>query len=138
MKIFRSFVLFLTLGISLFSVELNYKGDIDAIKLKEIYKSGLVIIDIRTKQEWQQTGVIKGSRLITFFDEKGAYDIKKFMEEFVKYVPDANTQAVIICRTGSRSVPVADFLGRSGYKNIYNQKYGITEWIQKGFPVVSP
>lgn len=130
-------VLFFVFVVSLFSAQLNYKGDIDAKRLKEIQKNAIVI-DIRTPVEWYQTGIVKGSKLITFFDEKGGYDMQAFMSEFAKYVKNQNDQVVIICRTGNRSVPVADFLARMGYKNIYNQKYGIAEWIQKGYPLGAP
>ena len=49
--------------------------DINNDQIKELMKTNTPIIDIRTSPEWDQTGVIPNSLLITFFDEKGNYDI---------------------------------------------------------------
>ena len=40
-------------------------------KLKLLMSEGVPLIDIRTAKEWQETGVIKDSHLITFFNESG-------------------------------------------------------------------
>ena len=37
-------------------------------KLKSLMSEGVPLIDIRTAKEWQETGVIKDSHLITFFN----------------------------------------------------------------------
>jgi len=77
----------------------------------------LTIIDIRTKPEWIETGIIKNSHLITFFDEKGSYNIPEFMGELNKVVKKDEPFA-IICRTGSRTRLVSSFLDKNGYKVI--------------------
>ena len=77
----------------------------------------LTIIDIRTKPEWIETGVVRNSHLITFFDEKGSYNIPKFMDELSKVVKKDEAFA-IICRTGSRTRLVSNFLDKNGYKVI--------------------
>lgn len=56
----------------------------------ELHKQGAPIIDIRTPGEWDQTGVIPGTSKIMFFDDRGSYDIDKFMGEFTKVVKDKN------------------------------------------------
>ena len=138
MKYFRHLVIVL-LGFSfLGAAEPNYKADIDAFKLKVLQDQGAVVVDIRTAPEWQETGIIQGSVPITFFQANGSYDIDAFMNAFMRAVPDKTHPVVIICRTGSRSVPVADFLARTGYQNVYNQKHGIVEWIGRGLPTVKP
>ena len=60
------------------------------------------------------------------------------MMELGAAVSSKDTPVIIICRTGSRSVPVADFLARNGFTNVYNQKHGIMEWVTKKLPLVSP
>lgn len=79
--------------------------------------NNLKIIDIRTKPEWLETGIIKGSYTITFFDEKGSYNIPKFLHE-LNAVVDKDEPFVLICRTGSRTRPVSKFLDKNGYKVI--------------------
>ena len=41
-------------------------SNIDNAKLKELVNQGVVLVDIRRKEEWQQTGVVEGSKTITF------------------------------------------------------------------------
>ena len=46
------------------------------------------IIDIRTPPEWKETGIVKNSYTVMFFDEKGAYDVKNFISELNKIVKE--------------------------------------------------
>jgi len=39
-------------------------------KIIILMESGVPLIDIRTKREWYETGVIKKSNLLTFFDKE--------------------------------------------------------------------
>ena len=43
--------------------------NIDNAELARLAASGVPVIDIRTEGEWKETGVIAGSRLLTFFDD---------------------------------------------------------------------
>lgn len=138
MKFFRYLTIILGLASLLGAAQPQYKADIDAFKLKTLKDQGAVVIDIRTRPEWYETGIVPGSVPITFFQANGAYDIDGFMNALVRAVPDKGHPVVIICRTGNRSVPVADFLTRMGYRNVYNQKHGIVEWIGRGLPTVKP
>ena len=52
--------------------------DIDNEKLQSLIDEGIPVVDVRRLDEWTATGVIKDSHLITFFDEKGNYDAKKW------------------------------------------------------------
>jgi len=85
---------------------------------KKIFSNkNLTIIDIRTEAEWIETGIVKNSHLITFFDEKGSYNIPKFMSELSK-VTKKGVPFALICRTGSRTRLVSDFLDKNGYRVI--------------------
>jgi len=105
----------------------------------EYFKNkGVVIIDIRTEPEWKETGIIEGSKLITFFDMYGRYDIEKFIKKFSKYVPNKDTKFILVCRTGSRTKIVGDFLANQlGYKNAMHLAGGIYAWMRENKPVVS-
>lgn len=100
----------------------------------EIINSGVKVIDIRTEAEWKQTGIIKDSILLTFYDEKGNYDPKKFLTE-VEALVKKGEKVAIICRSGSRSVPVANYLGKQGYESI-NLKGGIISLKNQGYELV--
>jgi hypothetical protein len=45
--------------------------NIDNAELARLAAQGVAVIDIRTEPEGKETGVIAGSKLLTFFDEKG-------------------------------------------------------------------
>jgi len=107
--------------------------DITPKELKELKEKGVVLIDIRTPGEWRQTGVIPGSKLLTFFDDYGNYDIDRFMSEFAKYVPTPDTPFVLVCRTGSRTATVGNFLAnQAGYSNAMHLAGGIYAWAADG------
>jgi len=98
-----------------------------------LYKTGIKIIDIRTKPEWEQTGIVKGSYTITFFDEKGDYDANKFIRSISEIVHPSEGFA-IICRSGNRTTAVAKFLRDVGYKKVINLKGGVRKAAKNGVP----
>ena len=91
-------------------------------------------IDIRRVEEWKQTGVVDGSIKSTAFDGQGRF-LKTFAEMIEKTVqPDE--ELALICRTGSRSAVLPNWLGtEGGYKNVLNVQDGIVSWIKQGLPV---
>ncbi len=83
----------------------------------EFFSKDITIIDIRTEAEWRQTGIVAGAKTITFFDENGNYDEKKFLQQLDRVV-DRNEEFAIICRSGARTRVVAQLLAQKGYKVI--------------------
>ena len=122
----KKIMLLLMLGVSFVWAELR---QVDASEA--IVKSGIQIVDIRTKPEWQETGVIKDSILITFFDEQGRYDVQAFMNELNKHVTK-DKEFALICRTGNRTSMVSEFLSKQGYK-VINLQGGIKRLISQGY-----
>ena len=100
----------------------------------DIVQSGIKIIDIRTEQEWQQTGIVKDSVPITFFDARGNYDAGKFLDTLSSHVKKGEEFA-LICRTGNRTTAVSDFLGKQGY-DVINLKGGVVSLGKQGFKLV--
>jgi rhodanese-related sulfurtransferase len=100
----------------------------------QIVQSGIKIIDIRTKPEWIETGIVKDSITITFFDARGNYDAQKFLDEINTHI-DKNEEFALICRTGSRTTSVSDFLGRQGY-SVINLKGGVNSLARQGYELV--
>ena len=90
------------------------------------------IIDIRTPAEWRETGIVKGSYTIMFFDEKGNFDVEAFLDQLQKVV-EKNEQFALICRVGSRTAIVSEFLSeRLGYR-VINLNGGIMKMIYEGY-----
>ncbi len=96
--------------------------------------SGIKIIDVRTPGEWKETGLVKGSIPIMFFDERGGYNVELFMSELQKHV-NGKEQFALICRSGSRSRVVADFLSQNFGYNVINLQGGIKDAITKQMPL---
>jgi len=109
--------------------------DIDNDKLKGLIDEGVPVVDVRRLDEWKTTGVIDGSHLLTFFDEKGNYDAKKWLGELSELI-NPEEPFVLICQSGVRSFNVSDWLGKN-FETVYNHRNGIGHWIKDGNKTVS-
>ncbi len=106
--------------------------DIDNAQLDKLLKSGVPIIDIRLQAEWEETGIVPNSKLLTFFDQNGRYDAAAWLDK-VKAFAKPSEPVIVICRTGNRTKPVSQFLSQqAGYQTVYNVKNGIRAWIANG------
>ncbi len=110
--------------------EAPYKS-LDNAGLEEMVRNGATIIDIRRPEEWQQTGVVEGSYLITAFDEHGRM-VPDFGPRFAQ-VADPTQPVVLICRTGNRTSALSRMLvEQTDYQDVYNVSRGIVSWIGAG------
>ncbi|UCV02030.1 rhodanese-like domain-containing protein [Dechloromonas denitrificans] len=110
--------------------------DIDNAELARLLKDGVPVIDIRLQSEWEETGIVGGSALLTFFDERGRHNAPAWLEK-VAPIAKPNEPVIVICRTGNRTKAVSQFLSQqAGYATVYNVKAGIKGWIASGAPVV--
>lgn len=98
-------------------------------------KKDITIIDIRTKGEWLETGMLKDSIPITFFDEQGQYDVSDFIKKLSKYVKKGETFA-LVCATGARTNMLGNFLGQNGF-NVINLTGGVDLAIRKGIELIT-
>lgn len=111
--------------------------DIDNAQLAKLMQSGVPVIDIRLQSEWEETGIVTGSKLHTFFDERGKADPAAWLDK-VKPYAKPNEPVIVICRTGNRTKAVSQFLSQqAGYATVYNVKAGIKGWIRENGPVVA-
>ncbi len=102
---------------------------------QELLAQKVPIVDIRTKSEWKETGIIKDAVPITFYNEQGQYDINKFLNELNAKV-DTKKEFAMICRTGSRSSIVGKFLSdKLGYK-IIDIRGGMLDARHRNVPIV--
>ena len=110
----------------------------DNQEIMSLMQSGVPIIDIRRASEWQDTGVIKRSNLITFFNKKGNYNLKDWLSKLKKIAKEGEP-VIIICRSGRRSGIVSKFLDeQANYSNVYNATGGILSWISSKNKTVQP
>ena len=109
-------------------------ANIDNAQLKKLMDEGVVLYDIRRPEEWRQTGVVAGSRKLTY-SEAGGKPHPDFLRHFTAEV--AKDQPVIlICRSGSRTDRLARHLvEQHGYTQVFNVQHGINRWLGNNQPV---
>ena len=111
--------------------------DIDNAALARLTASGVPLIDVRTAPEWDQTGIVQGSHLLTFFDQRGNANPTEWLNK-AKAIAKPNEPVIVICRSGSRSGAVSRFLSQNaGYTKVYNVKNGIAGWTREGRPTTA-
>lgn len=94
-----------------------------------------IIIDVRRPDEWQKTGVIKNSKLLTLFDTRGRTN-PEFIKK-IRLIPK-HANIVFVCKVGARSEEAAKYLTKElGFTNVYNLDNGIVSWKRQNKPVVS-
>jgi len=113
-------------------------SEVDYKQLQNMIKKGVKVIDIRRIDEFKRFGIIKSAHTLTFFDDRGNYDISSWMNKFTKIVKSKDESFVLYCAHANRSKVVGDFLSKQvGYKNVYDLKGGIEYgWIDKGLKTV--
>ena len=97
----------------------------------------LRLIDIRTPQEWRQTGVAPGSGQVDFY--RGPEVLLNAVLQMVG--GDRNAPIALICRTGNRTGHAQKFLQAQGFTRVYNVKEGMAGsaagpgWLKRNLPV---
>ena len=110
--------------------------NIDNAELARLMAKGVPVIDIRTAGEWKSTGVIPGSKLLTFFDEKGNANPAQWLAS-AKGIAKTDQPVILICRSGGRTRAATQFLAqKAGYTTVYNVKQGMNGWLAEQRPVV--
>jgi rhodanese-related sulfurtransferase len=97
----------------------------------------LRMLDIRTPEEWGETGVAQGAWPVNLYDEG-------FPDRLFKARDLAGDRPLaLICRTGGRSGGVMETLRKSGYTGFVDVAEGMLGsaagpgWIKAGLPVVT-
>jgi len=91
-------------------------------------KSSMLVVDIREPSE-HATGVAKGAVLMPIGQ------ISKRIGE----LPAPKTQPfLVICNTQNRSSRIVEQLQAMGYTNASYVKGGMSQWAQRGWPMVKP
>ena len=111
---------------------------VDNADLERLLEVGVPVVDIRTPEEWEATGIIEGSHLLTFFDAEGNYDARAWLSALSAIAaPDA--PVAIICHSGGRSNVVTRFLdSQVGYEKVHDVHRGISQWIAEERPTIPP
>jgi rhodanese-related sulfurtransferase len=91
--------------------------------LAQLKAGKLILVDIRTPDEWKQTGVAQGAMRLDMQHPKGA---PGFMDDLLKLTKgDKNAPVALICRTGNRTTQVQRYLEAQGFTQVFNVREGM-------------
>jgi peptidylprolyl isomerase len=110
---------------------------INGDELLSMQQKELIVIDIRTEEEWEETGIIKNSKKITAFDQEGNFN-PAFLNSFESLTKKnkENSKVVFVSKEGDISSILANgFVEQLGYKKMLSLQGGIKEWINLGLPL---
>ena len=80
-----------------------------------------VVLDVRTKEELEESGKIPNALHIDIFKGQG------FIDDIEKL--DATKNYYVYCRSGGRSAQACAIMNQLGFSNTYNLLGGFTEWV---------
>ena len=92
----------------------------DTIKAREAWQQArtgkLTIVDIRSPEEWRETGVAKGAWKVTIH---GPQQMRGFLAQLLRRTGGDRTRPItLICATGIRSEYARRYLRRQGFTNV--------------------
>ncbi len=101
--------------------------NVDATTFKKwIDEKKSILIDLRTNDELNNKGFIKGATQIDYFDKNAESVISKL---------DKKQTYLIYCAGGGRSGECADLMKKEGFTHVVNLEKGFDDWKKKGFEV---
>ena len=91
------------------------EGDIEYEELVNKQKQGAILIDVRSKQEYNENNL------------KGSINIPEYwiMKQIKNVVQDKEKNIILYCSNGGRSRRAYDKLKKMGFVNVYNLYGGI-------------
>ena len=134
----RRFLFLLIPTLLLAAGRVDAEPDMNAPDALAAAQAGQVkLIDIRTLQEWRQTGVAPGAGRVDFY--RGPEHLLAGILQ--QAGGDKNAPIALICRTGSRTTHAQKFLQAQGFTHVLNVKEGMAGsaagpgWLRRGLPV---
>lgn len=98
----------------------------------------LLLVDVRSPQEWRQTGVPAGAELVTIHQPDGLVGFLGALDEVLG--ADRDRPIALICARGTRSTLASSALAQAGYTRVYNIREGMLGspdgpgWLARGLP----
>ncbi|TXI04183.1 MAG: rhodanese-like domain-containing protein [Pseudorhodobacter sp.] len=103
----------------------------EALSVEQMKANGGLIVDIRTAEEWAETGVIDGAKLHTF---EGA---QSFIAALGPDLADGR-DLILVCRSGRRTAAAAEALQGMIPNRITSVEGGMGRLISEGYQTVAP
>lgn len=93
-----------------------------ASRLPGALDDGMILLDVRTPEEWVSDGFINGATLLP---------LQQLQDSMDSELPDKDAEIVVYCRSGNRSRQAAEILVNAGYTNVTDLG-GIQQWVAAG------
>jgi rhodanese-related sulfurtransferase len=143
----RKAVVTMLAGLTALAGALSAQGRPDAgtvMSPKEAHAKALageiVLVDIRTPEEWRETGVPASAQAITMHQ-----DAPKLLAALAAATGgDTSKPLALICRTGNRTSFLQAELKKVGYTSVINVAEGVVGgpfgpgWVKSGLPLKKP
>ena len=111
---------------------------VDVARIEQLRAMGVPVVDIRTPEEWNDTGVIEGSHLLTFAAARGGYDLDAWAA-LLAAIAAPEDPVALICGSGRRSSIASRILdGQLGYEQVFDVSGGMKQWIAEDRATVRP
>ena len=118
-------------------------NELSAIDAAKEMSNNLIIIDVRNKEEWKETGIIPNSLLIQMLSAGRTIRKEYIADLLIALGEDKDIKAAIICHSGGRSSATVEMLKNEGFNNIFNISEGMvgngstTGWINRNLPLIA-
>jgi rhodanese-related sulfurtransferase len=111
------------------------------LAFKRSQDGALLVIDVRSPQEWGQSGVPQGARLVTIHGPDG---LAGFVEALRRELgEDTDRPVALICARGQRSTVAQAALIEAGFTQVLNIREGVfgsrsgPGWLTRDLPMES-
>jgi rhodanese-related sulfurtransferase len=105
-------------------------------QLQAMQAQGALVVDVRTPEEWEKSGLIPGSTGLTYFDANGGYDKDAWLKRLKPLLASPDQPVILVCRSGHRSAAVGKMLlDEPGYAKVYQLENGIKGWGAQNRPL---
>jgi len=100
---------------------LPYAGAMTPKEAYEVWQAapGAILVDVRTRAEWDWVGRIPGAVEIEWMSYPGNQPNSHFLAQLKQQV-DPEALVMFICRSGARSDKAASLARQAGYSEVYN------------------
>jgi len=91
-------------------------------------RDGALLVDVRNDDE-RALGMAEGALGIP---------LQALQTNPAQYLPDPDTEILLICHSGTRSQRAAKYLQQHGYQHTFSVEGGTMRWVETGLPTIRP
>lgn len=113
----------------------NTTSFVDTKTLQKYISKSAIIIDIRTKKEQKDEGLIPSSYKITY-EGNSELQMKRWKYKLLKVIKSPNQSFALIDKDGTKAKNLAKELKKAGFKKVFYLKGGFNSWKKENRRVV--